>query len=429
MNDLLATIAEARGRFMELVAEVRPELHRYCARMTGSVFDGEDVVQDTLAKAWYALAEMESPPPLRPWLFRIAHNAAMDFLRGYEHRKVEAISDIEEVADMVDPSHAEKQGPDGERVETALKLFAALPPRAAQRPRAQGRARSLARGSRGHHGHQRRCGEERARARPRERRRGQRARAASAEDHDLDRIRRYADLFNAQNWEGLRAQFGEETRLHVVSRYEVAGRCQPVLHALRGHRPGGAPARARRPGRRRPRARDVSAGSDRPAYFVLLEWRGDRIAEVRTSATSRTSRSTRPSPPGEGRTGRSVSASVGSAAVATTHGLEPGEHSIDGAPQLVHRSLRASGGAGLDAEPGVEADLEVCRASDGQGTTLRRASMTSARLRPCRAGRKSVIPVHHPCPSPPWPALLSAVPLTVSRIISPPQTPDMQRSS
>ena len=41
---------EARDRFMELVDELRPELHRYCARMTGSVFDGEDVVQDTLAK-------------------------------------------------------------------------------------------------------------------------------------------------------------------------------------------------------------------------------------------------------------------------------------------------------------------------------------------------------------------------------------------
>ena len=36
---------------MDLMAEVRPELHRYCARMTGSVFDGEDIVQETLAKA------------------------------------------------------------------------------------------------------------------------------------------------------------------------------------------------------------------------------------------------------------------------------------------------------------------------------------------------------------------------------------------
>src|SRR5262244_4356835 len=92
---LLPAIAEARQRFMDLVAEVRPELHRYCARMTGSVFDGEDVVQDTLAKAWYALAEMEAPPPLRPWLYRIAYNTAMDFLRRYEHRNVDSTADLE----------------------------------------------------------------------------------------------------------------------------------------------------------------------------------------------------------------------------------------------------------------------------------------------------------------------------------------------
>jgi DNA-directed RNA polymerase specialized sigma24 family protein len=57
------------------VAEVRPDLHRYCARMTGSVADGEDIVQETLARAYYALAEVEAMPPLRPWLFQIATTA------------------------------------------------------------------------------------------------------------------------------------------------------------------------------------------------------------------------------------------------------------------------------------------------------------------------------------------------------------------
>jgi DNA-directed RNA polymerase specialized sigma24 family protein len=33
---------------------LRPELHRYCARLMGSVIDGEDVVQDTLARAFVA---------------------------------------------------------------------------------------------------------------------------------------------------------------------------------------------------------------------------------------------------------------------------------------------------------------------------------------------------------------------------------------
>ncbi|MES1176656.1 MAG: sigma factor [Myxococcales bacterium] len=73
MSDFLPAVSEARERFLGLVPTLRPELHRYCARMTGSVSDGEDVVRDTLAKAPYALAELESVPPLRPWSFKIAH--------------------------------------------------------------------------------------------------------------------------------------------------------------------------------------------------------------------------------------------------------------------------------------------------------------------------------------------------------------------
>src|SRR5215831_17633092 len=85
-DPLVSALHEARSRFLELVAEVRPDLHRYCARMTGSVADGEDIVQETLARAYYALAEVESMPPLRPGLFQIAHNRALDYLRRYDRR-------------------------------------------------------------------------------------------------------------------------------------------------------------------------------------------------------------------------------------------------------------------------------------------------------------------------------------------------------
>ena len=37
--------------FLETITHLRPKLHRYCSRMTGSVFDGEDVVQDALFQA------------------------------------------------------------------------------------------------------------------------------------------------------------------------------------------------------------------------------------------------------------------------------------------------------------------------------------------------------------------------------------------
>src|SRR5262252_10507926 len=92
-------LAQARARFMELVAEIRPELHRYCARLTGSIVDGEDVVQDTLAKAYYAISMAPEVPPLRPFLFRIAHNTALDVLRRHDRKQVELYAEVpEEIA-------------------------------------------------------------------------------------------------------------------------------------------------------------------------------------------------------------------------------------------------------------------------------------------------------------------------------------------
>ena len=39
-----ASLFDAREQFLALVEGVRPELHRYCARLTGSVIEGEDIV-------------------------------------------------------------------------------------------------------------------------------------------------------------------------------------------------------------------------------------------------------------------------------------------------------------------------------------------------------------------------------------------------
>src|SRR6266481_4234120 len=73
---------EARYRaFLETITQLRPRLHRYCSRMTGSVMDGEDVVQDALFEAYRKLDQYDDSRPLGPWLFRIAHNRCIDFLR------------------------------------------------------------------------------------------------------------------------------------------------------------------------------------------------------------------------------------------------------------------------------------------------------------------------------------------------------------
>src|SRR5258708_18504281 len=71
---------DVRDQFERLVGELRPKLHRYCARMAGTAVDGEDIVQDALIKALAALPNTVLDNP-EGWLFRIAHNTALDFLR------------------------------------------------------------------------------------------------------------------------------------------------------------------------------------------------------------------------------------------------------------------------------------------------------------------------------------------------------------
>ena len=45
--------------FLETISTLRPALHRYCARMTGSVMDGEDVVQEALFEAYRKLDQFD----------------------------------------------------------------------------------------------------------------------------------------------------------------------------------------------------------------------------------------------------------------------------------------------------------------------------------------------------------------------------------
>ena len=67
--------------FLETITQLRPRLHRYCSRMTGSAMDGEDVVQDALFEAYRKLDQYDESRPLSPWLFKIAHNRCIDLLR------------------------------------------------------------------------------------------------------------------------------------------------------------------------------------------------------------------------------------------------------------------------------------------------------------------------------------------------------------
>jgi RNA polymerase sigma factor (sigma-70 family) len=278
---LLPAMVEARDKFMELVDEIRPELHRYCARMTGSIFDGEDVVQETLAKAYYALGQMVQPPNLKPWLFRIAHNTAMDFIKRFERQHVEP------VADVPDRTEPEESGVDPALVEAALTVFAELPP--TQRSAAilkdvLGQSLEETAHTMGTTVGAVKAALSRARAniaRTPRARFAEPAQPVAAET--LMTLRRYADLFNAHNWDGLRALLAAESRLEVVSRVQhpravdagyydryAAYTKTEDLRAEAGF-VDGVPVIA-----------IFSAPSSRePAYFVLLEVSAGRIWLIR----------------------------------------------------------------------------------------------------------------------------------------------------
>lgn len=108
--------------FEQLLAELRPNLHRYCARMTGSVIDGEDVLQEALVKALKARAQAGEIAQPERWLFRIAHNAALDFLR--RRARAEARRSNEDPEMIIDPGEVL---PDPELLSTSLRTFMRLP--------------------------------------------------------------------------------------------------------------------------------------------------------------------------------------------------------------------------------------------------------------------------------------------------------------
>lgn len=223
---VLPELQEARSRFLQLVAELRPELHRYCARMTGSIADGEDVVQDTLARAYYELSALKELPAMRSWLFRIAHNRALDSLKRYDRRMGEPLEAIEDSA-IDKEAEADAAIAREQAVQVAMSRFLELAP--AQRScvilkdvldhsleeiaellgltlpavkaalhRGRTRLRELAHVS---------------------------TTPARTQPHSATLLN-YAALFNARDWDGVRAMLLEDVKLDVVSVAKRVGRDQ-----------------------------------------------------------------------------------------------------------------------------------------------------------------------------------------------------------
>ena len=72
--------------FQRLTDRYRRELLVHCYRMLGSVHDAEDVLQETLLRAWRGLESFQGRSALRPWLYRIATNACLDAIASRRRR-------------------------------------------------------------------------------------------------------------------------------------------------------------------------------------------------------------------------------------------------------------------------------------------------------------------------------------------------------
>lgn len=210
----------APAEFEAFVQEIRPELHRYVARMIGSVVDAEDVVQDALAKAYASLPTTEVVN-MRGWLFRIAHNKAIDYLRRASQLPMEH---LDEHALLIDPGPPLEEQ---ELVALALSVFLKLAPKQ--------RSCVILKDVMGYsladiselidatipeikavlH---------RGRARLRELSKDIAA-SAVAPEHQQERelLARYIDRFNARDFDAVRAMLANEVRLDLVNRASRRG--------------------------------------------------------------------------------------------------------------------------------------------------------------------------------------------------------------
>lgn len=83
---LSAAQAGNQQAFDKLVAPYRRELRAHCYRMSGSTHDAEDLLQDSLVKAWKGLSGFEGRSSLRGWLYRVATSACLNALEAKKNR-------------------------------------------------------------------------------------------------------------------------------------------------------------------------------------------------------------------------------------------------------------------------------------------------------------------------------------------------------
>src|SRR5882757_2730938 len=264
-----------------LLAAMRPRLHRYCARMTGSVIDGEDVLQDALIKAFEAFPAAGPLQNPEAWLFRIAHNTALDFLRRRARQQaLHSAEEVDMMADQLDEVTSRQI------TATSLRTFMRLP--VAQRSSVilmdvLGCSLSEVCDVMDFSLPAVKAALHRGRAQLRElAQEPDDAPRPQLSDADRARLAAYVSHFNARDFDAIRAMIADDVRLELVNRTRLNGRAEVSRYfgnytkASDWHLvPGlleGRPAIL---------VFDPDEPGSQPKYFMLPNWQANKIATIR----------------------------------------------------------------------------------------------------------------------------------------------------
>ena len=247
--------------------------------MTGSVIDGEDVVQEALVKALDALPRAGALANPEGWLFRIAHNAALDFLRR-RARHAAAFADDEDLEMIADPTDPRR---DAAATVASLRTFMRLP--TVQRSAVilvDVLGYTLAELDEIAGGSILKSALQRGRARLREL--ASEPEAVSPPTlmaFERARLLEYAARFNARDFDAVRDMLADDVRLDLVNRLQRQGRSDVGEYFHRYAQNVDWRVVAGAVDNRPALLVFQPAGEATPTYFILLDWRDDGVTRIR----------------------------------------------------------------------------------------------------------------------------------------------------